>query len=476
MANKKISELDQTLNLSDQADFPMSQDNGGEPTTFKAKLTQIATKIAEAITFSNLKTGNKQLVSAVNQTISNLADDFNTTAGSTYAKDDCVLYNGVLYQCNNSSGTTSGTFIDADWTAIKAVDVGSGGGGGSSTFAGLSDVSINDQTLTNGQVPVYNSTTHKWENGNASGGSGGHTILDDSGTALTQRSNMQFKGAYSEDNSTDGITEVNVIRSMTKAEFDALPANEKQGIINITDITDGDDDRFQPVIYSEEEREIGVWIDGKPLYQKTLKVAPIALSNGTTIPHGVSDLEILADAFIVLHRSNGEFYMPYTSTYKNTSNFVIQGDNLVFVSTDSWTASDYVNLYATLRYTKTTDTAGSGTWTPQGVPAVHYSTDEQVVGTWVDGSTLYEKTIAKSQSLAFSSQTVVEDLTSLNIDTFVGFYGARFEADGNMIVADAAMYMLYDETSKELKGMQRYSERVIAGVLFVTIRYTKSST
>lgn len=131
--DKKISELDPTLNLSDQADFPLSQDNGGEPTTFRAKLTQIATKIAEAITFSNLKTGDKQLVSAVNQTISNLADDFNTTAGSTYAKDDCVLYNGVLYQCINNNGTTSGTFINADWSEIKAVDVGSGGGGGGGT-------------------------------------------------------------------------------------------------------------------------------------------------------------------------------------------------------------------------------------------------------------------------------------------------------------------------------------------------------
>ena len=47
----------------------------------------------------------------------------------------------------------------------------------------------------------------------------------------------------------------------------------------------------------------------------------------------------------------------------------------------------------TLIYTKTTDTAGSGQWTPQGVPAHHYSEDEQVVGTWIDGSTVYEKVI-----------------------------------------------------------------------------------
>ena len=105
---------------------------------------------------------------------------------------------------------------------------------------------------------------------NSGGGSGGHTIVDDAGTDLTQRTNLQFKGAYSDDNATDDTTEVNVVRKMTKAEFDTLSDAEKVGFINITDITSGSDDRFQPVIYSEEEREIGVYTDGKPLYEKTI--------------------------------------------------------------------------------------------------------------------------------------------------------------------------------------------------------------
>ena len=69
--------------------------------------------------------------------------------------------------------------------------------------------------------------------------SGGHTILDNEGDSLTQRPELQFKGAYSEDNSTDGITEVNVVRSMTRAAFDLLSADEKVGIINITDESTG---------------------------------------------------------------------------------------------------------------------------------------------------------------------------------------------------------------------------------------------
>ena len=71
--------------------------------------------------------------------------------------------------------------------------------------------------------------------GGGGGGGGGHTIIDDSGTSLEQQPGLQFKGAYSADNSTDNITEVNIVRSMTKAQFNQLSAEEKVGIINITD-------------------------------------------------------------------------------------------------------------------------------------------------------------------------------------------------------------------------------------------------
>ena len=106
----------------------------------------------------------------------------------------------------------------------------------------------------------------------------------------------------------------------------------------------------------------------------------------------------------------------------------------------------------------------------------HYSTEEQVIGTWIDGSTLYEKTIVETINLAFSSQTEIIDLTDCNIDNLVGFFGSRFEADGNIIVGEAALYLLYNETSKKILAMQRYSERVINGTIHIVLRYTKSST
>ena len=66
-------------------------------------------------------------------------------------------------------------------------------------------------------------------------GGGGHTIENDAGTDMTQRDNLQFSGAYVTDDSTNDRTKVDVVRSMTKAQYDALSAAEKVGIINVTD-------------------------------------------------------------------------------------------------------------------------------------------------------------------------------------------------------------------------------------------------
>lgn len=88
--------------------------------------------------------------------------------------------------------------------------IDSGGGGGSSSLAGLSDVTLSSPS--NNQVLKYNSTSQKWENQNESGGgSGGHTIYDPNGTAMTQRSGLQFTGNASvTDDSGNDKTVINI--------------------------------------------------------------------------------------------------------------------------------------------------------------------------------------------------------------------------------------------------------------------------
>lgn len=154
---------------------------------------------------------------------------------------------------------------------------------------------------------------------------------------------------------------------------------------------------FQPIIYSTEEREVGVWLDGKPLYQKSLPVT------NTTGSYSVNIASLSADAVIridiYLHNDTGGDYVCgtyYESNYDKLNYYFTSNKQYVVIRAGQTYSigSGYITIY----YTKTTDTAGSGTWTPQGIPAVHYVTGEHVIGTYTDGSTIYEQTYSISQS------------------------------------------------------------------------------
>ena len=70
----------------------------------------------------------------------------------------------------------------------------------------------------------------------AQGGGGGHTILDDSGTSLAQEDDLQFKGVYSHDDSTNGKTVVQIVREFqSKSAIEALTGEEAKGFQYLDD-------------------------------------------------------------------------------------------------------------------------------------------------------------------------------------------------------------------------------------------------
>jgi hypothetical protein len=72
----------------------------------------------------------------------------------------------------------------------KNANESGGGGGGASSLSELSDVAL--ASLTNGQILKYDSSTGKWNNEDES--AGGHIIKNNSGTAMTERTNLKFGG------------------------------------------------------------------------------------------------------------------------------------------------------------------------------------------------------------------------------------------------------------------------------------------
>ena len=116
--------------------------------------------------------------------------------------------------------------------------------------------------------------------------------------------------------------------------------------------------------YSTDEKKIGTWIDGKPLYQKTF-VYNTATSGSTVANIGTinnMDTGFIIDGFYINQNSNfggiGASYM-LTNTGRNveqttyTSYFYISSSGIIYGLFGSTTASS--KIVVTVRYTKTTD-------------------------------------------------------------------------------------------------------------------------
>ena len=157
------------------------------------------------------------------------------------------------------------------------------------------------------------------------------------------------------------------------------------------------------LIYSEEEREVGVWTDGKPLYQKTVSFNVNSNYNTIqTLAHGISDIDNVNITEYFVRQSNGTI-IPNGFYFDTSYALSVYAPNKTNISVRYAWGTTAGTLYATLQYTKTTDQPGSGIWTTTGEYAHHYSTDEHIVGTWIDGSTLYEKSIVLNSSFSVST-------------------------------------------------------------------------
>ena len=177
---------------------------------------------------------------------------------------------------------------------------------------------------------------------------------------------------------------------------------------------------FTPVIYSTEEREVGVWTDNKPLYQKTwvLNNEILLNSNGVTINE--------IDASMVEHLvSCYGNYQPLS----NTKSIPV----LVWKYNNSWYYGSSIAAYVdtiTLLYTKTADVAGSGEYNTLGVPNVHCDNTEKVIGTWF-GETLYERTLNIGSISSANDGYVIGDKATLKIKDCVELYGkCTYETNG----------------------------------------------
>ena len=252
-------------------------------------------------------------------------------------------------------------------------------------------------------------------------------------------------------------------RVLSYAEYQAL--SEAQKMNNTTyyiyDIN-GDGSQFQPIIFSKTEREIGVWIDGKPLYEKTYELSTAFVINAHT--WGTTSIDVsFVDKFIGeadIVTSGGQGYVCFTDV--DNSNYL----QLYNPRQDAGIGVKFIII----RYTKKADTAGSGTWTPQGVPAVHYSTDEQIIGTYF-GDPLYQKTIVLA-----SGVSIADSWTTIYTDSLIGDISQLVDVKYNNVDNKGVYGVLnFKPNGNNLQAVYPISGglNVLAGARF-TLQYTKS--
>lgn len=351
----------------------------------------------------------------------NLANEY--SALSTYEVGDYVIYEDDLYKCI-SNVSTAEPFDSNKWTECLITD----------------------------------------EMGSGSGGSGGHTILDNDGTALTQRDEMQFVGTYSEDDSTNEITKINIVREMTKAEFDLLSDDEKTGIINVID---------EPSGGSEGYIENTLW-EGTQLCNDS-SFHTLTLSGDIT-SYDMFFL-VVSDTYDAI--VTPLFITSETELNKEYINVPYSGTNLgAFIKLTASNSLDVARIsqQMDITYTKVVGIKFGGA--SSGSDEI-YSTDERAVGTWIDGSTIYQKTLhfvetSEQTHKAYSLQSLGIDIIISN-EAFVrlgqsannAWYTAPWwETSNAFITASAGVNDLQVTVGSSWKFTEVYS----------TLKYTKSTT
>ena len=106
--------------------------------------------------------------------------------------------------------------------------------------------------------------------------------------------------------------------------------------------------------YSTSEQDTGCkWIDGKPIYKKTIDIGALPNATSKNVAHGISALGIILDMRGAAFYSNGvQLPLPFVSTVQTAVSLNATSTDIAIVTAGDRTAA---SGYVTLWYTKTTD-------------------------------------------------------------------------------------------------------------------------
>ena len=114
---------------------------------------------------------------------------------------------------------------------------------------------------------------------------------------------------------------------------------------NLTDLT----------TYSTTEQVVGKWINGKPLYRKTVDTGTLPNNNTKNVAHNISNLDVIVSYIGIAWNSGKTDFriMPYPSTNDWIMGLYVSNTNITYTTQKDF--SFLTSSYVTIEYTKTTD-------------------------------------------------------------------------------------------------------------------------
>ena len=233
-------------------------------------------------------------------------------------------------------------------------------------------------------------------------------------------------------------------------------------------------------LYSTDEKLIGRWIDGKPIYQLTFKVTGFSSTSRTykdildatdlNIEHlifgygwnsGSGDVENTLYRIIPSGDTSTAFGVCYR---KNTK-------KIQAVLNGAMESSSNCYAYVTIQYTKTTDSAveiGDDT---------DYSTTEKIVGTWINGKPIWQKTL----EFVPNAHEYSYNISSLSVETPISVNGIAILVDNTPVTLDYITpvdirYGIGIGASPTAILVNIGNQRSIPSKVIATIQYTKTSS
>jgi hypothetical protein len=110
-------------------------------------------------------------------------------------------------------------------------------------------------------------------------------------------------------------------------------------------------------VYSEEEHVVGVWIDGKTVFEKTINFGAMPNRASKSVNHNIADIDYIIDVRgTAVTTAGGCFPIPFTNDQGYTSQLCMFANRTSITVRTSVDRSEYTKSYITLRYTKTVET------------------------------------------------------------------------------------------------------------------------